>query len=39
MSRLAANHSYRITVGRLQAAADGTSLERPFVVTFRTGYR
>lgn len=39
VSKLAANHSYRITVGRVLAAEGGTSLERPFVVTFRTGYR
>jgi len=38
-SRLAANHSYRITVGRVLSANEGTPLGRPFVFTFRTGYR
>jgi hypothetical protein len=38
-SRLAANHSYRITAGRVLAADGETPLDRPFVVTFRTGYR
>jgi subtilisin family serine protease len=38
-TRLAANHSYRITVGRVLAASGGTPLGRAFVVTFRTGYR
>ena len=38
-SRLAANHSYRITVGHVLAAAGGTPLARPFTSTFRTGYR
>jgi serine protease len=38
-SRLAANHSYRITVGRVLGAAGGTPLARPYVLTFRTGYR
>lgn len=39
LTRLAANHSYRITVGRVLAAGGGTPLSRAFVVTFRTGYR
>jgi hypothetical protein len=38
-SRLAANHSYRITVARVLSANEGTPLGRPFVFTFRTGYR
>jgi subtilisin family serine protease len=38
-TRLAANHSYRITVGRVLTASGGTPLSRPFIVTFRTGYR
>jgi subtilisin family serine protease len=39
-TRLAANHSYRITVGvGVTTANGGTPLARPFVVTFRTGYR
>jgi hypothetical protein len=38
-TRLAANHSYRITVGGVLSATAGTPLPRPFVVTFRTGYR
>ena len=38
-SRLAANHSYRITVARVLSANEGTPLSRPFVFTFRTGYR
>ena len=37
--RLAANHSYRITVWRVLSASGGTPLSRPFVFTFRTGYR
>jgi subtilisin family serine protease len=39
LTRLAANHSYRITVGQVVATSGGTPLARPFVVTFRTGYR
>jgi subtilisin family serine protease len=39
LTRLAANHSYRITVGRVVAANGGTPLARAYVVTFRTGYR
>lgn len=39
VTRLAANHSYRITVGRVLSANEGTPLSRPFVFTFRTGYR
>ena len=39
VSRLATNHSYRITVGRVLSANQGTPLGRPFVFTFRTGYR
>jgi hypothetical protein len=39
VTRLAANHSYRITVGGVLSATAGTPLARPFVVTFRTGYR
>ena len=39
VTRLAANHSYRITVGQVVAANGGTPLARPFVFTFRTGYR
>lgn len=39
VTRLAANHSYRITVGNVVAASDGTPLARPFIFTFRTGYR
>ena len=39
VSRLAANHSYRITVFSAVAALGGRSLARPFVFTFRTGYR
>lgn len=39
-TRLAANHSYRITVGvGVTTSNGGTPLARPFVVTFRTGYR
>ena len=37
--RLAPNHSYRITVGGVLTATGGTPLSRPFIVTFRTGYR
>jgi hypothetical protein len=37
--RLAANHSYRITVGAVLTASGGTPLSRPFIFTFRTGYR
>ena len=37
--RLAANHSYRITVDGVTAVSDGAGLSRSFVVTFRTGYR
>ncbi len=39
LTRLAANHSYRITVARVLAANGGTPLSRSFVVTFRTSYR
>jgi hypothetical protein len=39
LSRLAANHSYRITVWRVLSASGSTPLSRPFVFTFRTGYR
>ncbi|MEX1168605.1 MAG: S8 family serine peptidase [Chloroflexota bacterium] len=39
VSRLAANHSYRITVWRVLTASGRTPLGRPFVFTFRTGYR
>ena len=39
VGRLASNHSYRITVGRVLSANEGTPLGRPFVFTFRTGYR
>ncbi len=38
-TRLAANHSYRITVGAVLTASGGTPLGRPFIFTFRTGYR
>jgi hypothetical protein len=38
-TRLAANHSYRITVARVLSANEGTPLARPFIFTFRTGYR
>jgi subtilisin family serine protease len=38
-TRLAANHSYRITVGAVLTASGGTPLSRPFIFTFRTGYR
>ena len=38
-SRLAANHSYRVTVRGVLAASGGTPLSRPFIFTFRTGYR
>jgi subtilisin family serine protease len=38
-TRLLANHSYRITVSRVLSANDGAPLSRPFVLTFRTGYR
>jgi subtilisin family serine protease len=37
--RLASNHSYRITVGAVLSANAGTGLARPYVLTFRTGYR
>ena len=37
--RLAANHSYRVTVARVQSASQGAALDHPFVFTFRTGYR
>ena len=37
--RLAANHSYRITVARVLSANEGTPLGKPFIFTFRTGYR
>ena len=37
--RLAANHSYRITVTRVLSANEGAPLVKPFVFTFRTGYR
>jgi subtilisin family serine protease len=37
--RLAANHSYRITVARVLSANEGAPLGKPFVFTFRTGYR
>lgn len=37
--RLAPNHSYRVTVARVQSASQGAALDRPFVFTFRTGYR
>jgi serine protease len=39
VSRLEPNHSYRIIVGRVLSANEGTPLGRPFVFTFRTGYR
>ena len=39
VNRLAANHSYRITVSRVLSANEGAPLRRPFVVTFRTGFR
>jgi serine protease len=38
-ARLAANHSYRVTVGAVLTASGGTPLVRPYVFTFRTGYR
>jgi subtilisin family serine protease len=38
-SRLAANHSYRITVSSTVTALGGRSLVRPISFTFRTGYR
>ena len=38
-ARLAANHSYRVTVGGVLAATGGAALSRTFTVTFRTGYR
>jgi subtilisin family serine protease len=38
-TRLASNHSYRITVGAVLTANSGTPLSRPFIFTFRTGYR
>ena len=38
-TRLAANHSYRITVGAVLTASGGAPLSRPFIFTFRTGYR
>lgn len=38
-SRLAANHSYRVTVSGVLAASGGTPLSRPFIFTFRTSYR
>ena len=38
-TRLAANHSYRITVDHVLAANAGTPLSRPFIATFRTGNR
>jgi len=39
-TRLASNHSYRITVGvGVTTAAAGTPLARPYVFTFRTGDR
>jgi subtilisin family serine protease len=38
-ARLAANHSYRITVGGALAASGGAGLSRTYVVTFRSGYR
>jgi hypothetical protein len=38
-ARLAANHSYRVTVSRVLSANDGRPLPRPFVFTFRTGFR
>jgi serine protease len=38
-TRLAANHSYRITVGAVLTASGGTPLSRPYIFTFRTGYR
>jgi hypothetical protein len=38
-TRLAANHSYRVTVSRVLSANGGTPLSRPFIFTFRTGYR
>lgn len=38
-TRLAANHSYRVTVGGVLAASAGAALSRTFVLTFRTGYR
>jgi hypothetical protein len=37
--RLAANHSYRITVARVLSANEGAPLGRPYIFTFRTGYR
>ena len=38
-TRLASNHSYRVTVGAVLTASGGTPLSRPFIFTFRTGYR
>jgi len=38
-TRLAANHSYRVTISRVLSANGGTPLSRPFIFTFRTGYR
>jgi serine protease len=38
-TRLAANHSYRVTVSGVLAANDGSALSRTFIVTFRTGNR
>lgn len=37
--RLASNHSYRITVGAVLSASAGAGLARPYILTFRTGYR
>lgn len=39
VTRLAVNHSYRITVGAVISASAGAPLTRPFVVTFRSGLR
>jgi subtilisin family serine protease len=38
-TRLASNHSYRVTVGAVVTASSGTPLSRAYIVTFRTGYR
>ncbi len=38
-SKLAANHTYRITVVRVAAQADGTPIARGFSATFKTGSR
>jgi hypothetical protein len=38
VSPLAANHSYRVTIGGVLATTGSAPLSRPFIVTFRTGY-